>query len=763
MTNVRTGVVLSTLGVLLLTVSPSAADDRSRSVERFERVATFVVCDNTSCDRNMIPLTAAEIVAASEDGEILVYTDSPNGSIGFVDITKPSEPHGLGALKLVGDLAGEPTSVAVAGKWALVAVNTSANFVQTSGYLGVFDLARCARDPSMCSPNTVIQLGGQPDSVAVSSDRRFAAIVIENERDEDVNDGNLPQAPSGTLQVLSLHGDPKDWTLRSVDLTGLAGLEPGDPEPEYVSINRSNIAVVTLQENNHIVLVHLPTARVIKDFPAGTVDLQNVDTDNDELLDPVGSLTDVPREPDAIAWLDDKLFVTANEGDLNGGSRGFSIFTDRGRLVFDSGVELEYLALAHGHYPDGRADNAGVEPEGVAVARYGNDTLIFVGAERANFVAVYEHDRFKRPLFLQLLPTGIAPEGLLPIPQRDLFVVAAEDDEVLRSTITIFKRRHGKASYPGIVSELRQTGPLAGKAPIGWVALSALAADRKDKNRLYTAHDAFLQQPRLYVVDVSDQPARITDEIVLRKGGATVSYDIEGVVQRADGSFWVVSEGAGNAPNATSVNLLVKVLANGTVPADGEIPLPADVAALQRSNGFEGVTVIGAGDDEQVYVAFQREWAGDPAGQVRIGRFTPSPSPGEWRFFYYPLDALEAAPPDSFVGLSEIVALDDTTLLVLERDNLSGPDARVKRLYTVSIAGVTPQLQGQEFPLLRKVLVRDLLPDLAAPRGWVQEKVEGVTLAADGDVYIVTDNDGVDENTGETQFIRLGNRRRFGF
>jgi len=46
---------------------------------------------------------------------------------------------------------------------------------------------------------------------------------------------------------------------------------------------------------------------------------------------------------------------------------------------------------------------------------------------------------------------------------------------------------------------------------------------------------------------------------------------------------------------------------------------------------------------------------------------------------------------------------------------------------------------------------------------WIQEKVEGVGLAADGDVYIVTDNDGVDENTGETQFIRLGNRARLGF
>jgi hypothetical protein len=94
------------------------------------------------------------------------------------------------------------------------------------------------------------------------------------------------------------------------------------------------------------------------------------------------------------------------------------------------------------------------------------------------------------------------------------------------------------------------------------------------------------------------------------------------------------------------------------------------------------VTVTGAGASEQVYVAFKREWTGDPAGRVRIGRYTPAT--GEWSFFYYPLDAVES-PAGGFVGLSEITARDDQTLLVLERDNQGGPDARIKRLYTVSM------------------------------------------------------------------------------
>lgn len=51
----------------------------------------------------------------------------------------------------------------------------------------------------------------------------------------------------------------------------------------------------------------------------------------------------------------------------------------------------------------------------------------------------------------------------------------------------------------------------------------------------------------------------------------------------------------------------------------------------------------------------------------------------------------------------------------------------------------------------------------AMPKGWLQEKVEGVAVAQDGSVFIVTDNDGVDGNTGETQFLRIGSRRQLGF
>ena len=47
--------------------------------------------------------------------------------------------------------------------------------------------------------------------------------------------------------------------------------------------------------------------------------------------------------------------------------------------------------------------------------------------------------------------------------------------------------------------------------------------------------------------------------------------------------------------------------------------------------------------------------------------------------------------------------------------------------------------------------------DLTATGGLIAEKIEGSAVTADGDVYIINDNDGVDDNSGETNLINLGN------
>jgi len=715
----------------------------------FQRIATFPVFLNTDINTE----TVAEIVDATKDGRVLVYTDSENENVGFVDIQDPENPQPDGVVAL----AGEPTSVAtVKNKWALVAVNTSQDFVNTSGELQIVDITSRQIVRS-------IPLGGQPDSIAVSPDEKYAAIAIENERDEDLGNGEPPQAPAGFVVIVDItnQGNPNAWGIRNVNLQNVAGLFPGDPEPEYVDINDRNIAVVTLQENNWIVLINLKTGNMIKDFDAGMVDLVDIDTNENDLIELNSSLNDVPREADAVTWISNWRLATADEGDLFGGSRGFTIYNKWGNVKFGSGNALEHLVARIGHYPEDRSENKGNEPEGIEYGEYGKgwylfkNRFLFVGSERSNVIAVYRLGFLNRPHFVQVLPAGVAPEGLKAIPNRDLFVVASEDDDrgdKFRSSITIYKLMNKRPTYPTILSNDRPDG-----TPIPWAALSALAADPYDWDTVYTAHDSFYKNSRLYKVNVSNFPAEITDEIVLKDNGATMNLDVEGVTVSSKGGFWVVSEGAGSVDDAsrpvTSLNLLLQVANDGTIL--NTIQLPAATNALQRRFGFEGVAAVekSSGNGEYVYVAIQREWVGDPDDQVRIARYDTEND--EWRFFYYPIDT-PTSPNGGWVGLSEIVAIDDETFLVVERDNQGGPDARIKKIYEFSVNGLTPDLEGVSFPLVTKSLVRDLIPDLQATKGFVLEKVEGLTLLPNGEALIVSDNDGVDDASGETQLINLG-------
>ena len=749
--------------------SPTQLND----AKNFNRIASFPVCllQDANCDDDTT--TASEIVAASNDGNTLVYTDSPLNAIGFVDISNPEAPAGIGTLVL----NGEPTSVAVIGDYALVGVNTSADFVNTSGELAVVDIASRSLVRSLT-------LAGQLDSVAVSPDGRYAAVAIENERDEDLGDGAPPQLPAGSLDIIdTADADVNNWSVRNVAMTGLADLYPTDPEPEYVDINRDNIAVVTLQENNHLVLVDLSDGSVVNHFSAGSVDLDLVDASEEDigLIDQSESLSGVLREPDGVTWLSTDYFVTANEGDLDGGSRGFSVFDTAGEVIYDSGNALDHLTARYGHYNEGRSENKGNEPENAEFAVFGSERYLFVNSERSSAVFVYDVADMSKPLFKQMLPAAMGPEGALAIPSRNLLVVASEEDardDKIRAAVNIYRYDSAPASYPTLASTDRENG-----TPIPWAAISGLATDGSNENRVFAIEDSFFQRSRIFGIDVSAHPARldrewrvmdandvlstipavaladasvddddasrvgvfdVADRAALVNDDKTVNLDLEGIAQASDGGFWLASEGAGTVGDGdrpiNSLNMLIKTDANAVI--EQVVTLPDAVNALQQRFGFEGV----AEQDGKVYLAIQRAWQGE--SDPRIAEYDPLAD--SWRFFYYPLDARESQ-AGGWVGLSEITALGGGKFMLVERDNQGGPDAAIKRLYQVDVSGLS------DGDTLSKTLLRDLMPDLAAPGGLVPEKIEGAALLKNGDVLIINDNDGVDDNSGETQLLNLGN------
>ncbi|MEM7435025.1 MAG: esterase-like activity of phytase family protein [Myxococcota bacterium] len=738
----------------------------------FNRVSSFLICSQIDPTCNDDTETAAEIVTATEDGNTLIYTDSPLEVVGFVDITDPAAPAGLGTVAL----GGEPTSVAVAGPYALVGVNTSEDFVNTSGDLEVFDIA------TQTSVRT-IPLGGQPDAVAISPDGAYAAVAIENERDEDLGDGAPPQLPAGFLVIVNLSGDVADWTTTNVDLTGITDLFPEDPEPEYVDINADDVVVVTLQENNHIILVDATTGMVTGDFSAGTVDLTGVDLTEDDpnindnmSIIQTESVMGVPREPDGVTWIDTELLVTADEGDLDGGSRGFTIFNTGGEVVYTSGNTNDQLTARLGHYPDARSGNKGNEPENADFGTYGDDEILIVASERSSVLFVYDVSTPGAPALKQVLPAGAAPEGVLALTSRDLLIAASEEDsrgDKLRSVLNIYVYDEAPATYPTLMSTDREDG-----SPIPWAAMSGLAAS--GSSTLYAVEDSFYGANRIFGIDISTAPATLDTEITIKDSNGvfaniptddegddddvfssadlgalintdnTVNIDPEGVAVASTGGFWVASEGAGTVGDEdrpiTSLNFIFKTDDDGVIEA--VVTLPDDLNAAQLRFGFEGITEYdGAG-----YVAFQRRWPDADGGNdpgPRIGIYDLAA--GEWSFLFYPLDDPESQ-NGGWVGLSDLTSLGDGEFLVVERDNQGGPDAAIKRLYTFGVNGLNPG------DTVTKTLLRDLVAegDLTATGGLIAEKIEGSAVTEDGDVYIINDNDGVDDNSGETNLINLG-------
>ncbi|WP_298818326.1 choice-of-anchor I family protein [Chloroflexus sp.] len=118
-----------------------------------------------------------------------------------------------------------------------------------------------------------------------------------------------------------------------------------------------------------------------------------------------------------------RLTVSNASGDIDGdgdfdqihvfGGRSFSIWDAEGRLVFDSGDQIEQIVATT--YPtffnsnndennfDSRSDNKGPEPEGLAIGRIGQRAYAFVGLERQGGVMIFDISTPNAPVFVQYI------------------------------------------------------------------------------------------------------------------------------------------------------------------------------------------------------------------------------------------------------------------------------------------------------------------------------------------------------------------------
>lgn len=126
----------------------------------------------------------AEIVQATPDGQFLVHTNTGRSSVDIVDISDAAAPRRAGRI----ELPGEPTSVAVSpdGRWALAVLYIAKPqsgqpppHPQLPGGLAIIDIA----DPTAPRLTEIIGIGHHPDSIAVAASGAdlVAIIAIENE------------------------------------------------------------------------------------------------------------------------------------------------------------------------------------------------------------------------------------------------------------------------------------------------------------------------------------------------------------------------------------------------------------------------------------------------------------------------------------------------------------------------------------------------------------------------------------------------------
>lgn len=158
-----------------------------------------------------------------------------------------------------------------------------------------------------------------------------------------------------------------------------------------------------------------------------------------------------------------RLQLTASHGDLDGdgdidriqalGARSFSVWDAEGKLVFDSGDELEQMtaALSPASFNsdglaatfDTRSDNKGPEPEGVVIGVIDNVPYAFIGMERTGDIAVYNMSDPLKPVFIQYIntPEDQGVEGLTFVPAassptgKPLLITSAE----VSRTVSVFE------------------------------------------------------------------------------------------------------------------------------------------------------------------------------------------------------------------------------------------------------------------------------------------------------------------------------------
>lgn len=211
-----------------------------------------------------------------------------------------------------------------------------------------------------------------------------------------------------------------------------------------------------------------------------------------------------------------------------------------------------------------------------------------------------------------------------------------------------------------------------------------------------------------------------TDEISLdvsmhKLPASRPGIDPEGLAIAADGSFWVSDEYAPSLMHFSAQGQLMQT----RTPQNGL--LPARYARRRPNRGLEGLCLDPA--TGTIYGILQSPLTDSDTRTLPLFAIRPDGSGGDYD---YPLS-------EQAQGVSALCVLNDSTLLVLERDGRFPVDGKgFKRIFKTVIP------RDRDNGRLHKQLLVDLLE--VAP-GYDHDKVEGMALIGDSILAIANDDD----------------------
>ncbi len=389
-------------------------------------------------------------VAVGALPDMLAFT--PDGS--KVLVANEGEPKDYCAAGLANDPEGSVSVIDLSGG---IGALTQAN-VRTADFKAWNGAAPVG--VRIFGPNATVSQDLEPEYIAVAADGRTAWVTLQENNAIGVLD--IAQAKFTALVPLGT----KDHSLpgQGLDASDRDGGVRIVPHPVRGMYQPDAIAAFSVGSTTYLATANEGDARdydcYSEEERIGDVALDPAIFPNAEALQGNGELGRL-RTTSASGDADD-------DGDFDlihsFGARSFSIWSGDGRLVWDSGDDFELItavALPDGFNSthddndsfDGRSDDKGPEPEGLALGVVRGRRYAFVGLERVGGVMVYDVTEPTRASFVQYVnprsfggdpeagtagPLG--PEGMLFIPRdqspisRSLLITANE----VSGTVTIY-------------------------------------------------------------------------------------------------------------------------------------------------------------------------------------------------------------------------------------------------------------------------------------------------------------------------------------